>query len=80
MLRRKNSAWSAVYDRIEGATSHAWSGFPLSKPDASRLMWVIYERSYGIGTHLRQDKEFGLIEIERETLADHDIVWLRKMN
>ena len=80
MLRRKNSAWSAVYDRIEGAPSRVWMGLPLSKLGSRRLVNVMCQHSEGIATHIRNHREFGLMEIEVETLPDHNVVWLRKMN
>ena len=75
MLPRKNTDWSVLWDYIDVAPLHVWRGVPLLKPDASRLMWRIYQRTTSLGsTGMRR----GLV-VERERLVDHDVIWLKKI-
>ena len=72
------SKWSVIWDTIEEAPLHVWRGLPFSKQEASRLVWQIYQRSIGIGYHFRRDPELGFLEVERERLAEHDVIWVRR--
>ena len=77
MLYRQ-SKWSDVWLAIDETPVNSSRGFPLSKQEASRLVWQIYQRSIGIGYRLRRDPEFGILEVERERLPEHDVIWIMK--
>ena len=69
------SKWSPIWRRIEKAPIGRWMGLPLSKENANRVMWRIYQKTEpGLGRGVREH-----LIVEQERLVDHDVIWIKKI-